>query len=109
MNRVRALSMVVILSASFSASVTAEVRPVSGQESAALEISGIAATTGEDEPRILFILPWQPPSLPRRPRAELEARAPELEEPLDPLAVERHRKFRSTLDPMIMDSQGIQP
>ncbi|MCG7199504.1 hypothetical protein MD273_07190 [Marinobacter pelagius] len=80
-----------------------------GDGSVTLDIAGISATTGEDEPRILYVLPWQPPSLPRRPRVELEDRAPELEQPLDPLVVERHRRFRETLDPMTLDPEGIQP
>lgn len=82
---------------------TADDKPVT------LEIAGLSATTGEDEPRILFILPWQPPGLPRRPRVELDDRAPELEQALDPMVVERHRKFRNTLDPMTLVPQGIEP
>lgn len=74
-----------------------------------LGIQGISATRGEDDPRILFILPWQPPTLPRRPRAELDDRAPSLEEPVNPLALGNHRRFRDTLDPMTLNPQGIQP
>ena len=74
-----------------------------------LGIQGISATLGEDDPRILFILPWQPPSLPRRPRAELDDHAPSLEQPVDPLALGNHRRFRESLDPMTLNPQGIQP
>ncbi|MDO6442486.1 hypothetical protein [Marinobacter sp. 2_MG-2023] len=60
-------------------------------------IEGISASMGEDEPRVLNILPWRAPTLPRRPRAELENTAPELVQPLDPLVLERHREFRQNL------------
>lgn len=62
-----------------------------------LSIEGISASMGEDEPRVLTILPWRAPTLPRRPKAELESSAPELVQPLDPLALERHREFRRGL------------
>ena len=62
-----------------------------------LSIEGISASVGEDEPRVLTILPWRSPTLPRRPRAELESSAPELTQPLDPLGLERHREFRRSL------------
>lgn len=62
-----------------------------------LSIEGISASVGEDEPRVLTILPWRAPTLPRRPRAELENSAPDLVQPLDPLALGRHREFRRSL------------
>ena len=62
-----------------------------------LSIDGISSNMGEDEPRVLNILPWRAPTLPRRPRAELDNTAPELLKPLDPLVLERHRKFRQNL------------
>jgi len=65
----------------------------------ALSVEGITARSGDDDPGVLYILPWQPPTLPRRPRAELNDHAPDLLEPLDPLALERHRIFRETLNP----------
>lgn len=64
---------------------------------AELSIEGISANVGEDEPRVLTILPWRAPTLPRRPRAELESTAPELVEPLGALVLERHRAFRQNL------------
>ncbi len=64
-----------------------------------LSVDGISAPSADDDPGVLYILPWQPPTLPRRPRARLEDRAPDLLEPLDPLALERHRIFRETLNP----------
>ena len=79
------------------------------EAAARLGIQGISATRGEDDPRILFILPWQPPSLPRRPRAELDDHAPSLEKSLDPLVLENHLRFRETLDPLMLNPQGIQP
>lgn len=62
-----------------------------------LSIEGISANEGEDEPRVLTILPWRAPTLPRRPRAELESSAPELVQALDPVTLERHREFRRGL------------
>ncbi|MGO1692243.1 MAG: hypothetical protein ACTHY7_04405 [Marinobacter sp.] len=59
-----------------------------------LSIKGISANVGEDEPRVLTILPWRAPTLPRRPRAELESSAPELLQALDPQVLERHREWR---------------
>ncbi|MGF2734963.1 hypothetical protein [Marinobacter sp. DUT-1] len=108
-NRITDLAKPPVLLIAFAATALAGENTTPESARATLEIAGISATTGEDEPRILFILPWQPPSLPRRPRAELEDRAPELEQPLDPMAVERHRRFRNTLDPMTLDPQGIRP
>ncbi len=66
-------------------------------ETVRLSIEGISASMGEDEPRVLNILPWRAPTLPRRPRAELESTAAELVQPLDPLVLERHREFRQNL------------
>ncbi|MFO7528795.1 MAG: hypothetical protein R6W86_08350 [Marinobacter sp.] len=109
MNRIAYLAKTAVLLFALAANALAGENTTPGTERVTLEIAGISATTGEDEPRILFIMPWQPPSLPRRPRAELEDRAPELEQPLDPMAVERHRGFQNTLDPMTLDPQGIQP
>lgn len=71
---------------------------VAGNSSARLSIEGISANVDEDEPRVLTILPWRAPTLPRRPRAELESIAPELVEPLDALVLERHRAFRQNLN-----------
>lgn len=62
-----------------------------------LSIEGISASMGENEPRVLNILPWRAPTLPRRPRAELENTAAELVQPLDPLVLEYHREFRQSL------------
>ena len=49
-----------------------------------LSVEGLSASLGEDEPRVLYILPWQAPSLPRRPREDLNDEAPELVRPADP-------------------------
>ncbi|WP_100640527.1 hypothetical protein [Marinobacter salexigens] len=90
-----------------SASDSAEQAENAGSNTLArLSIEGISANVGEDEPRVLTILPWRAPTLPRRPRAELESSAPELLEPLDPLVLERHRSFRQSLG---VASQGGQP
>jgi hypothetical protein len=71
-----------------------------------LSVDGISASLGEDEPRVLYILPWQAPSLPKRPRAKLDDTAPELMQPADPVALERHRLFRETLNPLILSPFG---
>ncbi|MDX1754914.1 MAG: hypothetical protein R3175_02535 [Marinobacter sp.] len=64
-----------------------------------LGVAGISSAPGDDEPRVLHILPWQPPRVPRRPESELSSQAPELLDPINPRVFERHRKFRDTLDP----------
>ena len=73
-----------------------------------LSVEGLSASLGEDEPRVLYILPWQAPSLPRRPRADLNDEAPELVRPADPVAMERHRLFRENLNPLILSPLGAQ-
>lgn len=70
-------------------------------ETRSLTVAGIAPQTNDDDPRVLYILPWQPPTLPRRPRTRLNDKAPDLKQPVDPLTLERHRYFRNTLDPDI--------
>jgi len=64
-----------------------------------LRVAGITAHSADDDPGVLYILPWQPPTLPRRPRPRLDDSAPDLLEPQDPMALERHRIFRETLNP----------
>lgn len=61
-----------------------------------LGIEGISASVGEDEPRVLNILPWQAPTLPRRPKTVLESSASNLVQPLDAVVLERHRVFRQS-------------
>ncbi|WP_417521337.1 hypothetical protein [Marinobacter sp.] len=67
------------------------------ESSVRLSIEGISASVGEDEPRVLNILPWRAPTLPRRPSAELEGSASDLVQPLDAIVLERHRVFRQSL------------
>ncbi|WP_166259748.1 hypothetical protein [Marinobacter salicampi] len=62
-------------------------------------VEGIGRRSDDEDPRVLNILPWQPPTLPKRPRTELNSEAPELLSPVDPHTLERHRKFRQNLDP----------
>ena len=71
-----------------------------------LSVEGLSASLGEDEPRVLYIFPGQAPSLPRRPRADLNDEAPELVRPADPIALERHRLFRENLNPLILSPLG---
>ena len=77
-----------------------------GDDTVRLSVEGLSASLGEDEPRVLYILPWQAPSLPRRPRADLNDEAPELVRPADPVALERHRLFRENLNPLILSPLG---
>ena len=74
-----------------------------------LEVAGISASAGEDDPRILYILPWQTPSLPRRPRAELNQAAPELMQSVSTTAMENHRHFRETLNPLVLEPIPVAP
>lgn len=71
-----------------------------GGSGAALTIAGIQASSGEDDPRILYILPWQHPTLPRRPRTSLDTELPALMAPVDSRTLENHRQFRHTLNPL---------
>ena len=73
--------------------------PAKESMEAGLQVAGIARQSNDEDPRVLTILPWQPPSLPVRPRTELRSEAPGLLVPVDPLTLERHRHFRQTLDP----------
>jgi len=70
-------------------------------ETVALNIEGISSTSSEDNPGILYILPWQPPTLPRRTRGALDTNAAELLEPVDPVVFERHQNFQQSLNPVV--------
>lgn len=70
-----------------------------GADLTALTVEGVSSEPGDDDPRILYILPWQPPSIPRRPNTNLSGERPELLAPIDPLVFERHRRFRENLNP----------
>ncbi|MGC8119064.1 hypothetical protein [Marinobacter sp. VGCF2001] len=66
------------------------------------EVRGLSAGPGEDDPRILYILPWQTPTLPRRPRTELNQQAPQLLQAVPQPVLENHRQFRETLNPLVL-------
>ncbi|WP_323750816.1 hypothetical protein [Marinobacter sp.] len=72
-----------------------------------LKVAGISANSGENDPRILYILPWQAPSLPRRARAELNQKIPELTQSVSGTAVENHRLFRETLNPLVLEPTDV--
>lgn len=74
----------------------------------ALQVAGIAYEPGDDEPRVLYIMPWQPPTLPRRSRTELTAESPTLMKPLNPVVLERHRQFKQTLNPEMGSGLSLQ-
>jgi len=78
------------------------------ESTVALGVEGITRHTGDDDPGVLYILPWQPPTLPRRSRAELDAGSDELLTPKDPLTLERHRMFRETLNPSMDSTLSLQ-
>ncbi|PVY78282.1 hypothetical protein C8D92_102322 [Tamilnaduibacter salinus] len=64
----------------------------------ALRVEGIAIRAADESPRVLHILPWQPPTIRRNEREPLSPRAGNLLETVDPEAFRRHRSFRRTLD-----------
>ncbi len=70
-----------------------------GDEVVAINVRGITDGSTEDNPGVLYILPWQPPTLPRRTREALDSDAPELREPLDPTVFQRHRNFQHSMNP----------
>lgn len=82
--------------------VASEAETPSASEENPLTVEGISASIGEDNPRVLYILPWQAPSLPRRPRQELDDNAPALLQPVNPVTLEQHRVFRQTLNPLVL-------
>ncbi|WP_421842781.1 hypothetical protein [Marinobacter algicola] len=82
--------------------------PQAADDTVALGVDGINRHTGDDDPGVLYILPWQPPTLPRRSHAELDAGSEELLEPEDPLVLERHRTFRETLNPLLDSTLSLQ-
>jgi len=71
----------------------------SAMETVALSIEGISSTSSEDSPGVVYILPWQPPTLPRRTRDALEVDARGLREPMDPVVFDRHQAFHQSLNP----------
>lgn len=76
-------------------------------DTVSLSIEGISSTSGEDNPGILYILPWQPPTLPRRTREGLDTNASELLEPMDPVVFERHRNFQQSLNPALDSTNNL--
>lgn len=87
------------------AALSVRAEPASESSFVRLEVDGISASIGEDDPRVLYILPWQAPSLPRRPRANLDDKVPQLVQPIAPRALERHRLFRQTLNPLVLSPE----
>ncbi|TGN41552.1 hypothetical protein [Marinobacter confluentis] len=77
------------------------------QETVSLTVEGISTVSSEDNPGIVYILPWQPPTLPRRDREGLATNAAELLEPVDPLVFERHQNFQQSLNPDLDSSNTL--
>lgn len=68
------------------------------------EVEGTRIHASEEEPRVLNIVPWQPPTLSRRERQELALPGAEaVLQPLDVDAMRTHRHFRQTLDVLNVD------
>ncbi len=88
---------------------SADTTEAESPEQPGFEVAGISASGGEDDPRVLYILPWQASSLPRRPRAELNREAPELDQPLSTRTLESHRQFRQTLNPLVLQPLTAAP
>ncbi|WP_372965532.1 hypothetical protein [Marinobacter sp.] len=107
-NKTMFLLAVVVSLFFHSVTVNAE-EPVEPTPKRSLEVAGISASSGEDDPRILYILPWQTPSLPRRPRAELNQNAPELMQPVSSTTLENHRLFRETMNPLVLEPAQVVP
>ena len=81
---------------------SADPNPQAGSmDTVALTVEGINATSGEDNPGVVYILPWQPPTLPRRTRDALETNADELLAPMDPAVFQNHQQFQQSLNPRL--------
>lgn len=70
-----------------------------------LKVEGIAIRAADESPRVLHILPWQPPTIRRSEREPLSSAAGNLLEPVNPEAFYHHRVFRRTLDPGRLSEQ----
>lgn len=91
----------VVLAAGGETSESATITPATPEST--FTVAGIQAHSGEDDPRILYILPWQLPTLPRRPGTTFNTELPALMAPAGSQTLENHRQFRQTLDPLVMD------
>lgn len=95
-----------LVAVSFGLTAHASLASAPGQSAEAqgisLNVEGLSASIGEDNPRVLYILPWQAPILPRRPREKLQDQFPTLTQPVDPGIFEGHRLFRETLNPSLL-------
>lgn len=63
-------------------------------------IQGIAIKASDEYPKVLNIIPWQAPVMPRRGKAELSLEMDELLEPLNARASLAHQDYRKTLAPL---------
>lgn len=90
----------------FAADSTEPVTSTTGNESqvgerTTLTIEGISVKGDDDYPRVLNILPWQPPTVPRRTQDPLRLEDEGLLDSVNPDAMQRHRQFRRTLNPLV--------
>ena len=96
----------VVLAAGGETSESATINPATitpATPESTFTVAGIQAHSGEDDPRILYILPWQLPTLPLRPGTTFNTELPALMAPAGSQTLENHRRFRQTLDPLVMD------
>ena len=93
------LTSTVALAAADSSSTMAQERQ------ALTEVEGISVRGSDEQPKVLHIVPWKPPTLQRRAKPELRTDSVEtVLEPINPEALRTHRHFRNTLD--VLDSRG---
>jgi len=99
-----------LVAVSFGLTAQASLASAPGQsaevQGISLNVEGLSASIGEDNPRVLYILPWQAPTLPRRPREKLQDQFPTLTQPVDPVIFEGHRLFRETLNPSLLSPKA---
>jgi|GEM_PF-335437 len=73
--------------------------PAPSDSGVSLGVEGFSAIPEDREPRVLYILPWQPPTIPERTQAELRTDFPDLMTPQDPDVLSGEIRFRQTLSP----------
>ncbi|MFE8069703.1 hypothetical protein QQM79_01470 [Marinobacteraceae bacterium S3BR75-40.1] len=69
------------------------------------DVEGISVRASDEQPKVLNIVPWKPPTIQRRAKPELRTDSVEpVIKPIDPEAFQTHRRFRQSLD--VLDSRG---
>jgi hypothetical protein len=100
------LALVASLTLSYAAAVFAD-DGLEDVRDTLTDVEGTSIHANEEEPRVLHIVPWQPPTLRRRDRQALSLPGTEeLLRPIDVEAFRTHRHFRQTLDVLNVDRNG---